>query len=271
MINPLLQFRNRLTLDERRALDKSRILTTVIRGFVKTLPIPSSSAPFRKHIRSDLPCTLTLISRLSCRRAGTRFNSRGIDDEGNVANFVETETILWSPSGVCFSYTQVRGSIPVFWESSTSLIPGQQKIHVTRSAEATQPAFDRHFENLKQTYGNVHIVNLLSATKPGEVELTNAYNDHLDRSPLRSSEKSDGGASGMLRVTEFDFHAEARVAGGYDGARHIRPFIETSADQYGYFMLENVVEELAVRGSGDKKQIVRPTVILQQEGVFRTK
>lgn len=42
-----------------------------------------------------------LISRLSCERAGTRFNVRGINDEGHVANFVETEQVrgsLSSPS-----------------------------------------------------------------------------------------------------------------------------------------------------------------------------
>jgi len=32
-----------------------------------------------------------LISRRSRKRAGTRYNARGGDDEGNVANFVETE------------------------------------------------------------------------------------------------------------------------------------------------------------------------------------
>ena len=26
--------------------------------------------------------------------AGTRFNARGLDDEGNVANFVETEQLI---------------------------------------------------------------------------------------------------------------------------------------------------------------------------------
>jgi len=32
-----------------------------------------------------------LISRRSRKRAGTRYNARGLDDEGNVANFCETE------------------------------------------------------------------------------------------------------------------------------------------------------------------------------------
>lgn len=34
---------------------------------------------------------LSVISKLSCQRAGTRFNSRGIDDNGHVANFVEVK------------------------------------------------------------------------------------------------------------------------------------------------------------------------------------
>ncbi len=35
-----------------------------------------------------------LISRRSINMGGTRFNSRGINDDGYVANFVETEIIL---------------------------------------------------------------------------------------------------------------------------------------------------------------------------------
>ena len=37
---------------------------------------------------------LILISRRRTEMGGTRFNSRGIDEEGNTANFVETEMIL---------------------------------------------------------------------------------------------------------------------------------------------------------------------------------
>jgi len=35
------------------------------------------------------------VSRRSTKKAGTRYNSRGIDDEGYVANFVETESIMY--------------------------------------------------------------------------------------------------------------------------------------------------------------------------------
>ena len=48
----------------------------------------------------------SLISRRSCLNAGTRFNVRGSDDEGNVANFVETEQIVSYIDYYC-SFVQV--------------------------------------------------------------------------------------------------------------------------------------------------------------------
>ncbi|KAI1614313.1 inositol-1,4,5-trisphosphate 5-phosphatase [Exophiala viscosa] len=266
MIDPLLKFRSRLTDHERIALDRSRLLTSVIRGFVKSLHVPPSSSPIRSTA-PGLPATLTVISRLSSRRAGTRFNSRGVDDNGNVANFVETETVFWSPSGPCFSYTQIRGSIPIFWESASSLIPGQQKIQITRSPEATQPAFDKHFATLERTYGAVHIVNLLSAMKPGEVELTERYRLHVKRSPLRRQVEGEEEEHHLLRETEFDFHERTKGATGYEGAKAIRPEIEASAESFVYFLSEVIPEESVVHGK--RTLIKRPVVIMQQNGVFR--
>ncbi|KAF7636363.1 Integrin_alpha2 domain-containing protein [Meloidogyne graminicola] len=58
---------------------------------------------------------IMLISRLSFEHVGTRFNVRGINDDGNVANFVETEQIVIFDKQEC-SFLQIRGSIPLFWE-----------------------------------------------------------------------------------------------------------------------------------------------------------
>jgi hypothetical protein len=71
---------------------------------------------------------LSLISRLGWKRAGTRFNTRGVDDDGNTANFVEVGTyksfslgfanvctkteIIFSSDQHCVSYAQIRGSVP---------------------------------------------------------------------------------------------------------------------------------------------------------------
>ena len=58
-----------------------------------------------------------LISRLSCRRLGTRYHTRGLDDEGHVANHVETEQLLEAAdTGHVASWVTLRGSVPLFWE-----------------------------------------------------------------------------------------------------------------------------------------------------------
>lgn len=282
MISPLVKFRSRLVAHERQALDHSRILTSAIRGFVLTITIPPSAAPLRSS-KIGLPSSLTLISRLSCRRAGTRFNSRGIDDDGNVANFVESETIYWSPTspgkslgeasenekpaGLCFSYAQIRGSVPIFWEQAAGLIPGQQKISITRSAEGAQPAFDKHFGELEQNYGAVHVVNLLSETKPGEAELTNLYRYGVRHSALNRPDEKVSRDQQLLRETEFDFHAETKGPNGYEAASMIRRLIETSADGFAYYLSEEIED---VGEDSDERPHRRTVVVLQQEGVFRT-
>jgi endonuclease/exonuclease/phosphatase family metal-dependent hydrolase len=267
MIQPLVDFRSRLAPRQKDALDASGILTSAIRGFAGTITLPGASAPIKTR-GSGMPSTMTLISRLSCRRAGTRFNSRGIDDDGNVANFVESETIYWSPSGVCFSYAQIRGSVPIFWEQQTGLLPGQQKITITRSPEATQPAFDKHFENMELSYGAMHVVNLLSNEKPNEMELTNRYRDHIRSSPLnRGNERTDREHE-LIKLTEYDFHAETRGPGGYEMASMIARWIQDSADSFAYYLTEDVEE--VVNTNGQDRVMRRTTPVLEQEGAFRT-
>lgn len=58
---------------------------------------------------------LVLIARRSRKRAGVRFCRRGVDAEGSVANFVETEQIV-QHSNVLSSFVCIRGSIPLFWK-----------------------------------------------------------------------------------------------------------------------------------------------------------
>ena len=71
---------------------------------------------------------LYLISRRSRFRAGTRYFRRGIDHDGHVANFNETEQIATIPSqadvnkaATTLSFVQIRGSVPVFWAEINTL------------------------------------------------------------------------------------------------------------------------------------------------------
>jgi hypothetical protein len=72
---------------------------------------------YSKIIVNSQNLELTLISRRRFAMAGTRFSRRGIDDKGNVANFVESEQIL-GYEGYIFSFVQIRGSVPAFWEQT---------------------------------------------------------------------------------------------------------------------------------------------------------
>ena len=79
LLKEFLNFRKHLLDIEKMELDRSGILLVVIQGFVAI-----------RNIRTaDEDSQMCLISRLSCKRVGTRYNARGIDDDGNVANFVE--------------------------------------------------------------------------------------------------------------------------------------------------------------------------------------
>lgn len=54
--------------------------------------------------------TWTIVSRRSCRRAGTRLYKRGIESTGDVANFVETEQIV-EFDGAQSSFVQVQNFV----------------------------------------------------------------------------------------------------------------------------------------------------------------
>ncbi|XP_043364547.1 synaptojanin-1 isoform X11 [Dermochelys coriacea] len=134
-----------------------------------------------------------LISRLSCERAGTRFNVRGTNDDGHVANFVETEQVIFLDDSVS-SFIQIRGSVPLFWEQP-GLQVGSHRVRMSRGFEANAPAFDRHFRTLKNVYGKQIIVNLLGA-KEGEHMLSKAFQSHL-----KASEHAID-----IKMVNFDYH-----------------------------------------------------------------
>ncbi|NXF01320.1 SYNJ1 protein, partial [Smithornis capensis] len=136
-----------------------------------------------------------LISRLSCERAGTRFNVRGTNDDGHVANFVETEQVIYLDDSVS-SFIQIRGSVPLFWEQP-GLQVGSHRVRMSRGFEANAPAFDRHFQTLKNLYGKQIIVNLLGA-KEGEHMLSKAFQVS---SHLKASEHSAD-----IKMVNFDYH-----------------------------------------------------------------
>jgi len=133
----------------------ARWFTPVMQGFCQTKEVRLA----RGAAAAAAP-VLHLIARRSCRNQGTRFSARGIDDEGEAANWVETEQILSLPAeGTELSFVQVRGSAPVFWEQPSDT----SKVTLTRGPELAAVGFERHWRQVEQDYGKVLFVNLLSA------------------------------------------------------------------------------------------------------------
>lgn len=57
------------------------------------LPGMANDASVNSEDDDDADVDYAIISRRSRQRAGLRYQRRGIDEDANVANFVETETV----------------------------------------------------------------------------------------------------------------------------------------------------------------------------------
>ncbi|KAK7060444.1 Inositol-1,4,5-trisphosphate 5-phosphatase 1 [Paramarasmius palmivorus] len=241
IVRCLLDFRERLDPHEREELDQCQFIILAIQGYVgvfsMALPAPPTNG-------KPINATLALLSRLGWKRAGTRFNTRGVDDDGNCANFVETETVF-STDQHCVSYVQVRGSVPLFWEQQGIQTFGQ-RIQITRP-HASQPAFERHFAQLTEEYGAVHAINLLGS-KENEAILTSAYDRHL--------QIARGGITDNLNITHFDFHNQVRIGGHDSVVRELRRMepITDDIERFGYTLCDSSSDE----------------IVTEQRGVFRT-
>ncbi|XP_072938550.1 synaptojanin-1 [Epargyreus clarus] len=172
-----------------------------------------------------------LVSRLSCERAGTRFNVRGCNDDGNVANFVETEQAIYIDDSVA-SYVQTRGSVPLFWEQPGIQV-GSHKVKMSRGYDASTSACDRHFSQLKRNYGSIIVVNLLGSSliggSEGEATLSNAFQRHLNES-----------AHCDVNQIIFDYHQEVRASSIETALSRFKKIIEKCYDDISIFSAKGV-------------------------------
>lgn len=120
------------------------------------------------------PVECYLISRRSWIRGGTRSNARGLDDQGNVANYVETEQIVVI-NGYSCSHIQLRGNPPVFFLGTAATMAMATQLRPTRSVEFTNQAFIEHLKLLDNDWSYVLCVNLMTSTKRDEQLLTDVY------------------------------------------------------------------------------------------------
>ncbi|KAG0198584.1 hypothetical protein BGX28_007973 [Mortierella sp. GBA30] len=176
--------------------DLSNFILPIVNGFVEIKLSEINKRPF----------TFALISRRSRHRAGTRYFSRGVDAQGNVSNFNETEQIVVvdsTPTGqamtipgtyILLAHVQTRGSIPIFWTQINN-IKYTPKLQIFDNPQ-TENAFRRHFEAQKKLYGPQLVINLINK-KGYEGPMGTAFSKQIDIL-----------GDPQIKYYHFDFHHE---------------------------------------------------------------
>lgn len=158
--------------------------TPVIQGYVK----------FHKETVKGTDIAFGLITRRSRFRAGTRYFRRGVDSQGHVANYNETEQIMIRGNSV-YSYLQTRGSVPVYWAEINNL---RYKPELKVSQESSLEAAGKHFDEEVELHGDNYLVNLVNQ-KGYELPVKRAYEKTVEEL-----------ANPHLKYIYFDFHHECR-------------------------------------------------------------
>ncbi|KAF9265526.1 hypothetical protein L218DRAFT_957123 [Marasmius fiardii PR-910] len=189
----------------------------------------------------ELAVDYVLVSRRSRDRAGLRYQRRGVDDDAHAANFVESETIMRvKREGIVnvFSYVQIRGSIPLFWNQASYGLKPHPVVSAERTHQQHLDVLRRHFQRSIPRYGPLTIVNL--AEQQGrERAITQAYRDYM-------KELDDKDAN----YHEYDFHTETRGM-KYENISKLIDALEKTFDHQGYLWISD------------------GTLMSEQKGVFR--
>ncbi|KAI1762320.1 putative SAC1 protein [Hypoxylon sp. FL1150] len=213
------------------------------------LPVVWGTLEIRPTTFKNTPLTIVLITRKARHRAGTRYFTRGLDEEGHAANYNETEQIVvlndtgrglggyagssdmqsgkYGAEGAemqVLSYVQTRGSVPVYWAEINAL-KYTPKLQV-RGIETALPAAKKHFDEQIRIYGDNYLVNLVNQ-KGREKRIKDAYEQMVQMLVTSPSEKTKGDATtdekfhvieptsskqefDRLHYVYFDFHHETK-------------------------------------------------------------
>ncbi len=189
-------------------------------------------------VESKLPTfySLIIVSRRSRFRTGTRYKRRGVDPDGNVANYVETEQLVLYHT-YALSFVQLRGSIPVYWSQPGLRYRPLPRIH--RSDAENQAAFAAHFDQQFSIYGeSVNCISLVERSGREKI-LADTFLEHV----LIYNRP-------QLAYISFDFHEHCRGM-RFENVALLVDTIDELVQRMGFFWVD---------GQGK---------VLEQAGVFR--
>eukprot|EP01134_Creolimax_fragrantissima_P000796 CFRG0796T1 len=187
-LNPRFMWNYKLLDDFLCRDDLYSFVLPIIQGFVE---IHTNLSLYGRSVFD-----LIVLTRRSRMRVGTRYNCRGIDFEGNVANCCEVEQIVQSYGSVA-SFVQTRGSVPLFWAQQVD-IKYKPEITFPLQDQESENSFVKHTHEMLRSYGKVVMVDLIDQ-KGAELALGNKF---------RSLVKGFG--NGFVRYIAFDFHKECK-------------------------------------------------------------
>ena len=167
--------------------------------------------------------TLAIISRRAHARAGTRYKRRGVDEEGAVANYVETEQIVLYHS-YALSFVQIRGSIPVFWSQ-----PGfkyRPPPRIDRGGDDNLQAFTKHFDQQLEMYGPVHCVSLVDRNGREKI-LSDTFIDNITQMNNEN-----------VSFVSFDFHEYCRGM-RFENVSVLLDNVSEMVARMGYFWVDS--------------------------------
>ncbi|KAH0429620.1 hypothetical protein CcaCcLH18_08320 [Colletotrichum camelliae] len=237
------------------------------------LPVIFGMLEIKPTTFKGTPVTVTLISRRSRHRGGTRYFTRGVDDEGHAANYNETEQItIFNDSGSgmggfagsadmqsgkygasgqdtqIMSYVQTRGSVPTYWAEINSLryVPKLQ----VRGIDSALPAAKAHFEEQIRLYGDNYLINLVNQ-KGREQRVKNSYEQMVEKLISTPKERTEGDSHSSEKFTTiqpekravefdrlhyiyFDYHHETKGMKMHRAYALIEKLKE-ALDAQGYF------------------------------------
>jgi hypothetical protein len=235
------------------------------------LPVMYGMLEIKNTSIKGTPLTFILITRRSRLKAGTRYFSRGIDENGNVSNFNETEQTIVLNDGASggpggfgsnqngaaanagketqvLAYVQTRGSVPVYWAEINTL-KYTPKLQV-RGVENALPAAKKHFAEQIRLYGDNWMVNLVNQ-KGREQRVKEAYEEMVNLLHTSPAENVEGDritsekfhtidptnaqtTYDRLHYVYFDFHNETKGL-RWDRAKLLMNQLEPHVLKHGYF------------------------------------
>ncbi|GAA5973701.1 hypothetical protein JCM11641_005087 [Rhodosporidiobolus odoratus] len=146
LLAPLHKLREQLSPKELAAFDDRSFAVSLLHGYSRCDSIDIDGKMYLVQVES----------RCGWRRAGVLGLRQGIDDEGTVAEFVETETIV-SDGKKHVSFVQLRGDFPISYHTIGGTF-GPQHWFSTRIVAPTPfetfsvPPFLLHFRHLISSY-----------------------------------------------------------------------------------------------------------------------